>query len=81
MSMGGLTQHLQATHYAARRHTQRSPTHDMEPVGCEQSPFDNGMQVGHDYKGIRQQQVLQGRVFTIFHPLIDSSYSFIKLGL
>lgn len=54
----------------------------MEPVGHEQSPFDNRMQAGHDHEGVGQQQVpaavLQGHAFTIFHPLIDGLYSLIN---
>jgi len=61
VNAGGLTQHMQASHSAAKRHAQQSPS--PGPMDYEQTPF------GEEIECARQQR----GAFTIFHPLIDGS--------
>jgi hypothetical protein len=60
----GLTQHIQASHAAIKRHPQRSPTPGA--TDHEQPPFDDDMQ-GPGDGGDRQRN----GAFTFSHPLID----------
>jgi hypothetical protein len=64
VNAGGLTQHMQASHSAAKRHAQKSPS--PGPMDHEQMLF------GEDMEGIEGARQQRG-AFTIFHPLIDGS--------
>jgi hypothetical protein len=69
VSIGGLTQHMQASHFAVERHAQRSPT--PEAVDHEQLLLGDDMRGGDNHEcggeGARQPQAAS----TNFHPLID----------
>jgi len=62
VNAGGLTQHMQASHSAAKRHAQQLPS--PGPMDHEQTSFGDDME---EVEGARQQR----GAFTIFHPLID----------
>jgi hypothetical protein len=64
VNAGGLTQHMQAAHSAAKRHAQKSSS--PGPMDHEQTLFGEDME---EIEGARQQR----GAFTIFHPLIDGS--------
>jgi hypothetical protein len=65
----GLTQHMQASHSAVRRHRQVSPT--PGPADREQTPYDDDQALpGNDNLG-RDWSAGPGAAHTIIHPLLD----------
>lgn len=84
MSVGGLTQHTQASHSAARRHPPRPPS--PPPLDPEPGPFDRYLQDDAareedlNYEDFWQQpeQGCRRGSFTIFHPLLDGKSLFIR---
>lgn len=85
MSVGGLTQHTQASHSAARRHPPRPPS--PQPLDPEPGPYDRYLQDDAaareedlNYEDPRQQpeQGCRRGAFTNFHPLLDGKSLFIR---
>lgn len=69
-NVSGLTQHMQASHCAVRRHNQCSPP----PGDREQAPYDNAMQGIDDISrdGSADSEPTQPRLACIiYHPFID----------